>query len=281
MTRNALITLLLFLAYTDGYAQDSEIIEKSLNLKSFSAIDIGFCFDVEVSLGSPQTVEVTYESELSDKVEFYVSNGTFVAKIKNDNWLKQGFFGSKSEKVDTKPTIKITMSELKSIDASGASSIKVLDKIDRDKLSIDASGASSVVLSLAVNNLSLDASGSSLVKLEGLAESTSLDVSGSSRVTMNIDSKTVAADVSGGSLLGLTGKCNIISIDCSGGSSINADNYKCKDLSISASGAARTSISASNDVSAEASGASSVRISGSPSGKISKSSSGASSISIN
>lgn len=147
--------------------------------------------------------------------------------------------------------------------------------------SIDASGASTVVVKplLTAAELDIEASGASRIELKADAGETDIESAGASRINADISGTKCDIEVSGASTLNLSGSVRSGSVDVSGASKCNASDMKFDSLDIEVSGASTAYVSATKCIvdvsgaskadvycdgvlSAEASAASSVRYSG-------------------
>lgn len=166
------------------YAQ-KEIVRETRSLPAFEQIEIGGAFEVRITAGSPQTVEVESRQKDIGKIAAEVKENKLVVSAK-------GITGNSAL------NIYITTPALTRIEAHGAADLRGMNALKADMLSLEASGAASVDLIVDVATLSTEVSGAADVHLTGQAGTHSARVSGagsleaSELLTVNTD-----ADVSG------------------------------------------------------------------------------------
>jgi hypothetical protein len=161
-------TLSLIAAYTFLQAQESgnkNVITQDRQLPSFNAIDAGGSVNVMIQKGTSQTVKIETDENLMDKIITEVT----------DDVLK---VGSKGIKNATKTNVYITTTELKALNAHGATDVTGESLFEASEFTIEASGASSVKLDLDVSFLKSTVSGASDVTLSGRATTHKIRVSG-------------------------------------------------------------------------------------------------------
>lgn len=124
--------------------------------------------------------------------------------------------------------ITVTVPQLKSLDASGASKIVVPEAVRADQLSAGISGASEISLaSVQISHLKADVSGASLLLIS-------------------------------------SGSISKLEADLSGSSKMDAFGVQAADANVAASGASKANVMVMQTLQADASGASSINYKGSP-----------------
>jgi Putative auto-transporter adhesin, head GIN domain len=195
-------------------------------------LDVGYGFDVRVSLGEPEAVTITYDENLADLLDVRVDSRTLRMQLQpNSN-------------IDHHPTLRaeVTMARLEELRAAGASTVTVASKLPGASLRLLVSGSSRVAAAdLALDRAEATVSGSSRLELTGTANALSAQGSGASNLELadlhlqTLDIKlsgaghgsvnvtgTIAAQVSGASKLTYAGTPQFTKRDTSGGSSIQA-----------------------------------------------------------
>lgn len=229
LTLSAFILLTSFFSFCQS-SKDKVFTQQHRDIENFTGIKVQNAIDVNIQLGNVNTVTVfTSEADDQSKVITEVINGILHIKLDGNNYK----WRNRSIKVD------ITMQTIESLNASGASSIKVVDNIVAKELTINLSGASNLKAAIKVLKLNADISGASDLKLSGI--------------------------------------CEVANIQASGASSVKNYDLNCEDADLKASGASDIKISVTKSLKANASGASSIHYKGSPSVKDVKNS-GASSV---
>ncbi len=223
------------------------------NVSGFSGISVSGGIRLYLSQGSADAVAVSTDDKKDiDKVKTEVKNGILKIYVENGAWNGWNW-KSKSIKA------YVTAKTIDKIDASGACSVTVTDKISSGNLKFDLSGASTFKGELSANSAKFDINGASSFK-------GALSVS-----------STLKIEVSGASAVTISGSATSADIDASGASSFKGYEFSTDECKAEASGASSVSVAVKKELKAEASGASSIRYIGSPEVKRSETS-GASSI---
>ena len=213
------LSFLVIVAAFFTYAQDTKNLvydanAEKRNVGEFNALDISSAITVYISQGNETGVAISVENGEKDKVKTEVRNG--VLKI----YVESGFWGSWR---DSRVKAYVTVKQLQKIIASGASSIRITDKLTAGHLKIGLSGASNL-------------------KGEINADELKFELTGASTIHSTIHAKSTEFGISGASTANLTGNTGELDVEASG-----ASNFKAFDLVAEICGA-------------EASGASSVRV---------------------
>lgn len=163
----------------------NEVVRETRDLPSFDKIDVGGAFDVKLTIGEPQKVEVEAKQKAISQINTEVRNNKLV-------------ISSNRIHGNTPLNIIITVPSLTRIEAHGAAEVNGENTIKADMLSIEASGAASVELDLDVNTLRSDISGAADLELSGKAQQHSTMVSGAATLkAKKLETVTTDADVSG------------------------------------------------------------------------------------
>jgi hypothetical protein len=175
----------MILALNTSVLGQNEIIRETRDLSSFDQIDAGGAFEVTITIGEPQKVEVEAKQKVIGNIITEVNGSTLV-------------ISSKKIQGNTPLNIFITVPSLLRLEAHGASDFKAENIIKADMFTIEASGAASVKLSLDVGTLRTEVSGAADVELNGKAQQHSANVSGAATLdARNLESVSMDADVSG------------------------------------------------------------------------------------
>jgi hypothetical protein len=192
-------------------------IKQDRNVGSFTKLKVGSAIKVIITVGTQNKVVIEAEEKVIDKIKAEV----------NGNELH---LFSKEHYSSMKTVIAyITVTELTSIHASGASAVSATSPINTKVLDIEASGASEIKLDIKTERLKLELSGASSTTFKG--STTNLEAS------------------------------------VSGASALKAQDLTSAKTEVSASGASSAKVNASEVLKADASGASSIRYSGDPKNK--------------
>jgi len=169
----------------DEIRGNGNVVKRTVSLPDINSLDVGGVFNVKIALGPQQKVEIETDENIFDRVIAEVDGGELELSLKKVKDIKT-------------LNVYLTVKEMKSIEASGASSVESLTTLKGDKLELDVSGASEVDLAIDVNELESDLSGASDVVLTGRADRHELDVSGASHFKSgDLLTRILEVDVSG------------------------------------------------------------------------------------
>lgn len=155
------------------------------SVDTYTAIEVGGAFELEVVAGQNPSLEITADDNLLDLIKTEMRGSTLVISTRQ------------SINPKTKLLIKTTTRTLESIDASGACEIRV-SQVNNDNLRIETSGAGEVDASVNTKSLSIETTGAGNVKVSGSTQSFSIETSGAGEVrAQNLQAQVVKVDVSG------------------------------------------------------------------------------------
>lgn len=184
--RSIVIALALILAANTAISQkDKEVIRQLRELPSFNSIIVGGAFEVYLTQGEPQRVEVETNADFI---------GNIITRV-DENILS---ITSKGLKNVSELNIYITVPEIESIEISGAAELHGENTLKSGHLAIMSSGASEATLTLDARELETSLSGASEVKLAGKAGTHTGEVSGAATLyARDLETQTTAMNVSG------------------------------------------------------------------------------------
>ncbi|WP_420385173.1 head GIN domain-containing protein [Roseivirga sp.] len=200
------------------------------DVKNFNALSVSSAFEVEISVGSTESLEIEAEDQYMDDIITEVRGGTLVIRIRESR---------DTRRMRDTPKAYLTVKSLERINASGAVSLRTRDILKGRKLDLELSGASVLNIEMDVEELYLEASGACVINLEGEAGEQVVKTSGAT-VYRAYDLRSERAD-----------------IRVSGAGSANV--YVTGKLDVHASGASSVRYRGGASVSADSSGASSIR----------------------
>ncbi len=210
--------LILLSALFIGFlTQLSAQIKQERLLSGFTKLKVSSAIKVIVTVGAVNKVTVEADESVIDKIKTEVKENTLHLYSKEHYTTTKGV------------VIYVTVTELTSVHASGASAVSATSPINTKVLDIEASGASEI-------------------KLDIKTESLNLELSGASSTTFKGSTTALQASVSGASAL-------------------KAQDLTSVNTQVSASGASSAKVNASEVLKAQASGASSIRYAGDPKDK--------------
>ncbi|MGB0175834.1 MAG: head GIN domain-containing protein, partial [Owenweeksia sp.] len=175
-----------------------ETTRESRDVSAFSEVEVGSALVVEIRKGNAHSLELEGRPEDLKKVTTAIKGGELSIKLKS------------SEKVKT-VKVFITMPELKGVDLSGSSNMKVLDVFKAEHFDMDLSGASTLEIELDCSqSLDIHSSGASVLNLKGSAPSSTINGSGASTLNARgFTSARLKADLSGATKLKIAVKDGI------------------------------------------------------------------------
>lgn len=260
--RRSLLTLAAMLTFIGAVSAEEK--SKTYNFGNITGIDASFTYEIHVTSGSSDNVEITYDSEYEPymKVSYsshdsslYLGMDELPRKIRNSNH----------------PPIKVflKMTEIDEIELSGASSISFTGVFRASDLELDLSGASHIGGPLQIDgrHLSVDASGASNVSLAGDFQKVEMDISGASNVSFAGKGTEMEGELSGASKfrfkgeyydtsfecsgaahLDMEGQGEVLNLEGSGACDIDTRDYHVRKASVELSGASKAKVRASDDL---------------------------------
>ncbi len=206
---------------------NGNVKKETRTVSSFDAIDVSSAFDIYLTQGNNESLEIEADDNLLDVIITEVRGG--VLKI----YVKENIRNSKTMKA------YISFKMLSSIELSGACDLIGQNNFKFDNLDIEVSGASDIEMNMTAAKVYLDLSGASDIEFAGSANTMVIDASG-------------ATD-----LHALDFEVKECSIDASGASTIRV--FVTEDLSVDASGASTVRYKGKPGIQMDVSGASSIR----------------------
>lgn len=200
------------------------------SVRNFNALSVSSAFEIEISVGSEESLEIEAEDDYLDDIITDVRGGTLLIGLEDSR---------STRRMRNSPKAYLTVKSLERINVSGAVQLKTLDILRGRKLDLELSGASVVNVEMDVENMYLEASGACVINVEGEAKSQIVKTSGAT-VYRAYDLESVTAE-----------------IRVSGAGSANV--YVTEQLEVRASGASSVRYRGGARVNADSSGASSIR----------------------
>ena len=224
-------------------------------------IESGGIWEIVLTQGTTPSVRLEYDRNIADKLVVRVRGGE----------LYLGHSRNLSNNRDAhKAVAYITVSNLRSLDISGASEVTAKNTIlGGHDFELELSGASMAKdMTVRASELSLDVSGASKASGFTAEASRKLDISVSGASVAIVKSQgtnaETEADLSGASKLTLSGSTSRFEFDASGSSRINCRNFVAQDCEGEASGASDAIIHVKRTLDLEATGSSNIKVYGKP-----------------
>lgn len=156
---------------------------------SFSEIEAGSAVQLQVTIGSPPSVEVTTDDNLQQHVITEVSGSKLKIKMDVGTTSKIGV------------NVKVVTPTLTELEAGGAVTAKVSD-LKTDQFKLELSGASKCTINAMTDRFTADLSGASQCTITGRTEKLKVNCSGASQFTgTDFPAHTVDADANGASTI--------------------------------------------------------------------------------
>jgi len=238
MKKYILVLAVMFLALASR-AQNDIVVDPNASERtltgSFIAIKVSGGIDLYLSQSDKASMAVSASSEnYKENIKTVIENGTLKIYYEGDKTWK---------KKDRKLRVYVSFTELKKINASGASDVIVTGSLNADDLELHMSGACDFKGMVKLNTLKLNLSGASDVKISGTANKVdivssgasdfkgyelvtdicNLNVSGASDVNITVN-KELNALASGASNVHFKGTALIREMNSSGASDISRKN---------------------------------------------------------
>ncbi len=180
-----------FIACGQNIKGSGNVITEVREISYFNAIEVSGSIDLSVTMGDEFYVEV----EADDNIIEYIQTETRGDKL---------IIGFKGKGISIRNPgsmhVKVTLPELLSLTASGATDITVGNTIEQATILITASGASDLTMPVNVEYLELKLSGASDARINGFANATKATLSGASDLkNSNLETGTLEVNLSGSS----------------------------------------------------------------------------------
>jgi hypothetical protein len=206
------------------------IVTKAIPVSSFSNLQVGSSFEVNVSFGDQEALTLHIDDNLTDHVDAGVSGGSLHIGLKprtsvHDVTLKADVTARSLTSIELSGASRVHLSSEfsgRSVELTASGASRVDGSLRMDEVDLSLSGASNATLSGNVARLVVSGSGAS--RLEALElQSTDLEISlsGASEASVSV-SGTISAEVSGASNLRYKGSPRFTKKEISGASGIES-----------------------------------------------------------
>jgi hypothetical protein len=188
--------------------------KQTRDVSGFHSLKVSSAIKVVLTMGDKESVVVEAKDDVLSKIKSEVKGGVLLLHCEGE--IKNG----------SEMTAYVTAKQIKDLDVSGASQLKLTNTLEGDKLEVEASGAASLNLDLKV--------------------------------------KTLDADIDGATMLKVTGVATALKVEVEGASEFKGSDLKSEEVEIEASGASHASVIANKNIKIHATGASNVTYKGQP-----------------
>ncbi|QNL51475.1 DUF2807 domain-containing protein [Olivibacter sp. SDN3] len=148
--------------------------DETRQVSGFHAIENIGSIDLEITLGSSESLKIIGNQEAIDLVETEVKNGVLVISIKKNN---KNLFNN--WRVQKNLLIQISAKSLDALTQRGSGDIVVKNQIQGDQLQVALIGSGDIELPVNVKKLSASIVGSGDIDIKGTAESADITIQGS------------------------------------------------------------------------------------------------------
>jgi hypothetical protein len=150
-------------------------VTEELDIRGFSRVNVSHAFQVEILRSSSFGVVVRVDENLQEYLEVEKRGDTLVVGLKPFKSYNLGKSTLEAE---------VRMPDLRAVEASGASDLRIGGFSSGKDFEVDLSGASSLEGEISARDVRIKASGASRVRLQGRAEDLRLDASGASKLDL-------------------------------------------------------------------------------------------------
>jgi hypothetical protein len=185
----SLFALMLALGAAHADPQASE----PRSVPAFHAVELAGTLEVEISVGKAQTVQVSGEADLLNKVSTAVKDGVLVVDTPHDLRRRHHLH------------VAVTMPELSAVSLSGTGDMKI-SGVASERFAISLSGTGQLTVKGSTSSLRVDVGGTGEIAARDLTAKTArVDVSGTGSATVHV-TDSLEADVTGTGSIDVHGK---------------------------------------------------------------------------
>jgi hypothetical protein len=184
-------------------------VSETFDIRGFSRVDVSHAFDVKIVQGSSYRVVVRVDEELKPHLRVEKRGDTLIIGLKP---MRRHNYRNVTMEAE------VQMPDLRGVEASGATDIRISGFSSAKDFDADLSGASYLEGNITAQDVSIEASGASHVRLKGKAEDLRLDISGASSVDLeSFPAEDAEIELSGASEADVE-LSGILDVDASGAS---------------------------------------------------------------
>jgi len=216
------LTTLVFPAFAKGTVKT-----QNRGLSGFNSIKVSSGIDLYLKMGDAESVTITADEDIIDKIVAKVENGVLKIYVENHFGWKWNY----------EQKAYVTVKQLAGINASAGSDVESENTLVADNLEIDASSGSDIEIHVKAGTLKLETSSGSDAKLTGTAEKFEADASSGSDISASgLETKICRVSVSSGSDASVNVSEELYANASSGGDVKYSGNPKKKDIHESSGG---------------------------------------------
>lgn len=141
---------------------------QTIESPAFTAIELKTAGDIELRIGSQQSLRLSSDDNLLDNFSFHLKGDTLVVDADKGYRSKLGML------------LEVTVPDIEKIAINGSGDIRLLGEVELDELSADIHGSGDIVLeNVSLERLDLKVSGSGDIKARGKVTRLTAQVNGS------------------------------------------------------------------------------------------------------
>jgi len=202
------------------------------SVSSFNKIAASAGIDVTYTISNQQSVKVEAETEIIDRIETVVENGTLIIKMKKDKkkWTSR-----------TKLHVYVSAPTLEEVSVSGGSDFTAQEITNQNDIKFSASGGADIeVNKVTANQVFVNVSGGGDIDIANLtAKQCNVNASGGGDAEIKLNVTSCNAIASGGADITLKGKTQSINVNSSGGADVDISDLKYETINTNTSGAGK------------------------------------------
>jgi hypothetical protein len=150
-------------------------VTEEFDIRGFSKVNVSHAFQVQILRSSSYRVVVRVDDNLQEHLDVEKRGDTLVIGLKPFRSYSLGKATLEAE---------VQMPDLRAVEASGASDLRISGFSSIKDFEVDLSGASYLESEISARDVRIEVSGASRVRLQGNAEDLRLDASGASNLDL-------------------------------------------------------------------------------------------------
>ncbi|MGL5786241.1 MAG: GIN domain-containing protein [Bacteroidales bacterium] len=277
--------IILLTSFAPVFAGDLKT--QILDIKPVNAIEVSSGIEVYISKGKTDKLKIESNIDKLGNLLIRQKGGTLILGY-------QPGFNRNSKKKDLKTKIYLSSEEIKSIDASSASTVSCQGEfqtqnfkasassaadievftIEAGNMTVSASSAAEIKLNAKAQSMKVSASSAAEIEIKGKYNTVDCDASSASEIEMDLSVSNLTISASSASDVKVAGECSNFQAKASSGSDIKAARLVADDVKAKASSGSDITVHARKYLDANASSGSRIRCSGNPANRNCNSSGG-------
>lgn len=167
--------------------------DQTREVAGFNSIASAGPFNVHVTLGNTESLKLSADAEVIDKIETVVEDNTLKIRFKNRDWDHNSY------RIESKIDVYVNAKALKAVANAGSGSITVDGEIKADDFHVSVAGSGNVTAKVESNQLHATIAGSGSLNLSGNSEEVKASIAGSGQFNAKTLNASTASFVVSGS----------------------------------------------------------------------------------